>query len=29
MSKVIKLNFLKKFSKDLKWFGGEDLGASP
>jgi len=26
MSKIVKLNFLFKV---LKWFGGEDLGASP
>jgi hypothetical protein len=29
MSEIIKLNFKKNLIKDLKWFGGEDLGASP
>jgi hypothetical protein len=29
MSKIIKLNFFFILSKDLKWFGGEDLGVSP
>jgi hypothetical protein len=29
MLKIIKLNFLLYLKKDLIWFGGEDLGASP
>jgi len=29
MSKIIKLLLFFILSKDMKWFGGEDLGASP